>query len=73
MAAGSIFFIGGFWDMVRQQNQATYDAVLASIPSRRFGNPEEVANAVVFVSSPKSSWITSALLGIDGGQYPANA
>jgi 3-oxoacyl-[acyl-carrier protein] reductase len=73
VAPGSIFFTDGFWDMVRLQNQAMYDAVLASIPSGRFGNPEEVANAVVFLSSPKASWITGALLGVDGGQYPANA
>jgi 3-oxoacyl-[acyl-carrier protein] reductase len=72
VAPGSIFFPGGFWDVVRLQDRPTYDAVLASIPSRRFGNPEEVANAVVFLSSPKASWITGALLGIDGGQYPAN-
>jgi|SRR6516162_6436351 3-oxoacyl-[acyl-carrier protein] reductase len=72
VAPGSIFFTGGFWDMVRLQDRPTYDAVLASIPSKRFGNPEEVANAVVFLSSPKASWITGALLGVDGGQYPAN-
>jgi 3-oxoacyl-[acyl-carrier protein] reductase len=73
VAPGSIFFKDGFWDSVRLQNQAMYDSVLASIPSGRFGNPEEVASAVVFLSSPKASWITGALLGIDGGQYPANA
>jgi NAD(P)-dependent dehydrogenase (short-subunit alcohol dehydrogenase family) len=47
-----------------------YDAVLANIPS---GNLQEVANAVVFLNSPKASWITGALLGVDGGQYQANA
>jgi 3-oxoacyl-[acyl-carrier protein] reductase len=72
VAPGSIFFTGGFWDMVRLQDQAAYDAVLASIPSRRFGTPEEVANAVIFLSSPKASWITGALLGVDGGQVQGN-
>ena len=50
-----------------------YDAVLAGIPSGRFGTTEEVANAVVFFGSEKASWITGTLLGVDGGQYPANA
>jgi 3-oxoacyl-[acyl-carrier protein] reductase len=67
------FFSPTAFGNVRLQNRAMYDAVLASIPSGRFGNPEEVANAVVFLSSPKASWITGALLGVDGGQYPANA
>jgi NAD(P)-dependent dehydrogenase (short-subunit alcohol dehydrogenase family) len=73
MAPGSIFFAEGLWDVVKMQNRPMYEAVLAGIPSGRFGTTEEVANAVVFLGSGKASWITGALLGVDGGQYPANA
>ena len=34
----------------------------------RFGTPEEVANAVVFLASPKSSFTTGTVLVVDGGQ-----
>ena len=68
---GSIFFDGGVWDVTKAQNRPFYDAILAGIPSGRMGTPEEVANAVVFLGSEKASWITGAVLDVDGGQYPA--
>jgi len=44
------------------------DAVAATIhPLGRAGNPEEVANAVVFLCSPEASWITGADIPVDGG------
>ena len=48
-----------------------YDTILAGIPSGRAGTPEEVSNAVVFLASEKATWITGAVLDVDGGQYPA--
>lgn len=73
VAPGSIFFADGFWDMVKTHNRPTYDMVLGTIPSGRMGRPAEVANVVVFLSSDKASWVTGALLDVDGSQYPANA
>ena len=35
---------------------------------KRFGTPKEIANSAVFLSSDKASFITGALLIIDGGQ-----
>ena len=72
VAPGAIDFPGGFWDMVRQHQKPMYDGMLAAIPSGRMGTPEEVANAVVFLASPRASWITGVTLGVDGGQNPAN-
>ncbi len=39
------------------------------IPMQRFGEPEEVADCVAFLASPKASYITGAVLSINGGLY----
>jgi 3-oxoacyl-[acyl-carrier protein] reductase len=69
VAPGSIEFENGFWRMIKQQNRAMYDATLAQIPFGRMGTPEEVAAAIVFISSPKASWISGAMLLVDGVQH----
>jgi len=35
---------------------------------KRFGTPEDIASAVVFVASPRASFITATVLTVDGGQ-----
>jgi len=39
-----------------------------SIPLRRIGQPEDVAEAAVFLASEKASYITNAILPVDGGR-----
>ena len=43
--------------------------ILAHIPMRRFGRPEEVAAAVLFLAAPDSAYITGQVLAINGGMY----
>ena len=40
---------------------------LEAIPMRRFGTPEEVANAVAFIASDNAAWLTGQTLCVDGG------
>ena len=37
------------------------------VPAGRFGEPDEIAAAVVFLASEQASWITGATLEVDGG------
>ena len=36
-------------------------------PMGRAGNPEEIESAVVFLASPKSSYVTGSVIPVDGG------
>ncbi|MGB6462725.1 MAG: SDR family oxidoreductase, partial [Nitrosotalea sp.] len=41
--------------------------VIAEHPIGRIGNPEDVAKAILYFASEDSSWITGAILPVDGG------
>ena len=42
--------------------------LLNMIPAKRFGQPEEVADLVVYLASERASYISSTIVNIDGGQ-----
>jgi len=42
--------------------------ILAQIPLKRFGEPEEIADVILFLASDKSSYITGANINVNGGQ-----
>jgi NAD(P)-dependent dehydrogenase (short-subunit alcohol dehydrogenase family) len=43
------------------------DALVAALPTKRLGEPEDIANLAVFLASDKASWITGETYVIDGG------
>ena len=47
--------------------EAARAALMTQIPAGRIGKPEEVANAVAFLSGPDSGYITGAVLRVNGG------
>jgi 3-oxoacyl-[acyl-carrier protein] reductase len=67
VSPGSIYFKGGVWDVAQQKMPERYRQTLARNPMGRMGTPEEVANAVVFLASPRASFITGTNLICDGG------
>ncbi len=53
--------------MVEELSEEVQTQILARIPMGRFGTPEDVAEAVVFLCSDGASYITGQVLTIDGG------
>ena len=47
------------------------DAIISKIPSARFGDPDDIANAVLFLCSNQSSYINGETLHVNGGMYMA--
>ena len=43
--------------------------ILAQVPLGRIGQPEDIANAVKFLASEESSYITGHVLAVNGGMY----
>jgi len=68
IAPGSIAFADGLWERRRVEQPELYRATLAKIPFGRFGKPEEIAHAALFLASPFAGWITGQTLVVDGGQ-----
>ena len=47
------------------------EAIISKIPSSRLGEPEDVANAVLFLASDQSNYINGETLHVNGGMYMA--
>jgi len=53
-------------DMMKAVPKEYIEPLVAQIPLRRIGTPEDVANAFVFLASEKASYITGVVLSVDG-------
>jgi NAD(P)-dependent dehydrogenase (short-subunit alcohol dehydrogenase family) len=63
---GNICFNGGVWNTIEKRNPEQFEMMLSLNPMGRMGAPREVANAAVFLASPRASFITGTSLIIDG-------
>ena len=66
VSPGNVYFKGGVWNTVEERNPEMFKATLARNPTGRMGTPQEVADAVVFLASPRAGFITGTNLTIDG-------
>ena len=55
--------------MTDQIEEKHKEAIIAKIPSNRLGKPEDIANAVLFLSSDQSDYINGETLHVNGGMY----
>jgi NAD(P)-dependent dehydrogenase (short-subunit alcohol dehydrogenase family) len=54
-------------DRFTGSNQEAKSGFLASLPARRAGTPEEIAQTIVFLASDKARFLTGQSVGVDGG------
>jgi 3-oxoacyl-[acyl-carrier protein] reductase len=54
-------------DMIKTVPEKVLDGLRGQTPLARLGKPEDIANAYVFLASDKASFITGAVLNVDGG------
>ena len=55
-----------FWELVEKDSPEQH-AYAAKVPVRRLGEPEDVANAILFFADPKSGFVTGQTLFVCGG------
>ena len=69
IAPGNVNFPGGSWDeKIKQDANRVKNIIDTTVPMKRFGTPDEIADAALFLCSCRASFITGSVLVVDGGQ-----
>ncbi|MET0455924.1 MAG: SDR family NAD(P)-dependent oxidoreductase [Mycobacterium sp.] len=66
VSPGNTYFPGGVWPSIEENDPELFKTALDLNPTGRMATPQEVANAVVFLSSSAASFITGTNLVVDG-------
>ena len=69
LCPGNVMTVKGSWaKKFRRDPEGVTEMLESTVPMKRFGKPEEIADAAAFLCSDRSSFITGSVLVIDGGQ-----
>lgn len=70
IAPGNIIFPDGDWEKRANGEKGTSVMrwIKREVPLQRFGKPEEIGSAAAYVLSPRASFVTGAIIPVDGGQ-----
>ena len=55
--------------MTDNLNDNQKDAILTKVPMKKLGKPDDISNAVLFLISDKSSYITGETIHVNGGLF----
>ncbi|HEY1273082.1 MAG TPA: SDR family oxidoreductase [Terriglobales bacterium] len=66
VSPGMVYFKGGVWNRIEENRPDAFRQAMARNPTGRAATPQEIANAVVFLASPVSSYTTGINLVVDG-------
>lgn len=64
---GPVYIEDGSWGFLEEAMPEYFEANRLKHPLGRFGRPQEIADAVLFLASERASWITGVNLTVDGG------
>lgn len=66
VSPGNTYFEGGVWNQIETGDPDLFSSALALNPTGRMGTPQEMADATVFLSSERATFITGTNLVVDG-------
>ncbi len=67
VSPGDTKFPGGSWERVEQEHPKYFASIMRENPLGRMARPEEIADVVTFIASPRASFVTGANILVDGG------